>query len=142
MTERVRFARVSADSLSIEECAAAVAHETAGAIVTFAGIVRDHDGGRSVVSLEYEAHPSASDVLESVAAAIAEQFPQVTIAIEHRTGALAVGDLALAAAVSSAHRSDAFRACGLLIDAVKESVPIWKEQHFADGSSEWVGALG
>jgi molybdopterin synthase catalytic subunit len=111
-------------------------------VVTFAGVVRDHDGGRSVRSLDYEAHPSADDVIAAVASSVAAEFPHVRIAIAHRVGSLVVGDLALAAAVSSAHRSDAFAACSRLIDEVKQHVPIWKEQRFSDGTSEWVGSLG
>jgi molybdopterin synthase catalytic subunit len=142
MTERVAFARVTNGPVSLDECQAAVAADDAGAVVTFAGVVRDHDGGRSVRSLDYEAHPSAAEVITAVADTIAAEFPNVRIAIAHRVGSLVVGDLALAAAVSSAHRSDAFAACSKLIDEVKRQVPIWKEQRFADGSSEWVGSLG
>lgn len=139
---RVLFARVVAGPISLEDCTTAVSADDAGAVVTFAGVVRDHDGGRSVVSLDYEAHPSAEVVIASVAASVAGEFPRVRIAIAHRVGSLAVGDLALAAAVSCAHRADAFAACARLIDEVKLQVPIWKEQRFTDGSSEWVGSLG
>jgi molybdopterin synthase catalytic subunit len=142
MTEHVVFARVVAGPISLEDCATAVSADDAGAVVTFAGVVRDHDGGRSVVSLDYEAHPSAEVAIATVAASVAGEFPRVRIAIAHRVGSLAVGDLALAAAVSSAHRADAFAACARLIDEVKLQVPIWKEQRFTDGSSEWVGSLG
>jgi molybdopterin synthase catalytic subunit len=142
MSNHVAFARVSDQSLSLDECVAAVSADDAGAIVTFAGVVRDHDAGRSVSSLEYEAHPSADQALASVAAAISMEFPTVRIAIAHRVGSLMVGDLALAAAVASAHRSDAFAACSRLIDEVKLRVPIWKNQQFTDGTSEWVGSLG
>lgn len=139
---KVLFARVVAGPISLDDCATAVAADDAGAVVTFAGVVRDHDDGRFVVALDYEAHPSAEVVIASVAAAVASEFPRVRIAITHRVGSLVVGDLALAAAVSSAHRSDAFAACARLIDEVKLQVPIWKEQRFTDGSSEWVGSLG
>ncbi|HEY5230942.1 MAG TPA: molybdenum cofactor biosynthesis protein MoaE [Galbitalea sp.] len=137
----VEFARLSTQGITLEECRVAVASDDAGAVVTFAGIVRDHDAGRSVTSLEYEAHPSAEATLASVAGSVAADFPGVRIAVEHRTGALAVGDLALACAVSAAHRADAFAACARLVDEVKQRVPIWKQQHFADGTTEWVGSL-
>jgi molybdopterin synthase catalytic subunit len=137
----VEFALLSADPITLEQCSSAVASNDAGAVVTFAGIVRDHDAGRSVTSLGYEAHPSAEGILESVAESVATAFPGVRIAIEHRTGSLTVGDLALACAVSSAHRAEAFAACARLVDEVKQQVPIWKEQHFADGTTEWVGSL-
>ena len=139
---RVVFARVDATPITVEECADAVASTTAGAVVTFAGVVRDHDDGRGVLTLDYTGHPSAGDVMASVADAVAAEYPGVVIAVAHRVGSLTVGDIALACAVASAHRSEAFAACGRLVDAVKESVPIWKEQGFTDGSSEWVASLG
>lgn len=138
---RIAFARISEHEITLERCSAAVGAEDAGAIVTFAGIVRDHDGGRSVLSLDYEAHPSAGEVIASVAEAVAVDFPGVRVAIEHRVGSLVVGDLALACAVSSAHRAEAFAACARLVDEVKRLVPIWKHQHFTDGTAEWVGSL-
>jgi molybdopterin synthase catalytic subunit len=142
MTRGVVFARVSTAPIAVADCVAAVSAAEHGAVVTFAGIVRDHDEGRSVTTLDYEAHPTAQQVIASVAAAVADSFPGVAIAVEHRVGSLVVGELALAAAVGAAHRADAFAACARLIDEVKASVPIWKEQRFGDGSSEWVGSLG
>ncbi|HEY4267942.1 MAG TPA: molybdenum cofactor biosynthesis protein MoaE [Galbitalea sp.] len=142
MSDGVVLAAVRADALSLDECSDVVAGPTAGAVVTFAGVVRDHDGGRQVVALEYEAHPSAEETLRAVADEIGQSHPGTRIAIVHRTGALVVGDLALACAVSSAHRAEAFAACSALIDEVKARVPIWKEQRFDDGTSEWVGSLG
>jgi molybdopterin synthase catalytic subunit len=142
MSDAVALAAVRATPLSLDECSAAVSDPTAGAVVTFAGIVRDHDGGRSVLSLGYEAHPTAEAMLRTVAEEVAASHPAVRIAIAHRTGALVVGDLALACAVSAAHRAEAFAACSALIDEVKQRVPIWKEQRFGDGTSEWVGSLG
>ncbi|MCU1637872.1 MAG: moaE [Microbacteriaceae bacterium] len=138
----VAFARISDTAITIEECAEAVACDTAGAVVTFAGVVRNHDEGRGVLALDYSAHPSAAEAIESVAAAVAAEFPAVTIAVAHRIGSLTVGDVALACAAASAHRADAFAACARLVDTVKESVPIWKEQRFVDGSTEWVASLG
>jgi molybdopterin synthase catalytic subunit len=137
----VEFARLSTTPINLDECRSAVASDDSGAVVTFAGVVRDHDGGRSVAALDYEAHPSAEGVLAGVAESVASEFPGVRIAIEHRTGSLTVGDLALACAVSSAHRAEAFAACSRLVDEVKRQVPIWKEQHFTDGTTEWVGSL-
>lgn len=145
MTEpesRVLLARVTLDELSISHCSALVHQASAGAVVTFEGVVRDHDDGRGVTGLEYEAHPSATDVLRDVALDLATRHPAVVIAVEHRTGSLGIGDVALAAAVSSAHRAEAFAACAELIDEVKARVPIWKKQDFIDGSTEWVASLG
>ena len=116
----------------------AVDDPAAGAVVSFAGVVRDHDGGRTVTLLEYESHPSAEAVLKEVAAEIAAE-PQVrAVAVSHRVGVLRIGDVALAAAVSTAHRAQAFDACARLVDEVKARLPVWKRQAFADGTEEWV----
>jgi molybdopterin synthase catalytic subunit len=117
---------------------AAVAHPAAGAVVSFAGVVRDHDGGREVERLEYEAHPTAADVLAEVAAEIAKLPEVYAVAVSHRVGGLEIGDVALAAAVSTAHRADAFAACARLVDEVKARLPVWKHQLFRDGTEEWV----
>ncbi|MCT1866823.1 molybdenum cofactor biosynthesis protein MoaE [Dermabacter sp. p3-SID358] len=122
-----------------------VAHVTdrrCGALVTFDGLVRDHDEGRGVERLSYTAHPSAGDVMADVVRTIAERYPDVFVAASHRYGDLAVGDSALVAAVAAPHRKRAFEACGDLVDEVKARVPIWKDQYFSDGSHEWVGAIG
>jgi molybdopterin synthase catalytic subunit len=124
--------------LLVAEHEAAVADPRAGAVVSFAGIVRDHDHGRGVVRLEYEGHPSALDVLRAVAEEIAADPDVIAIAVSHRVGPLEVGDVALAAAVATAHRAAAFAACARLVDRVKEKLPIWKHQIFADGTDEWV----
>lgn len=142
MSDTVVFARISETPITVEECADAVAAASAGAVVTFAGVVRDHDEGRGVLTLDYTGHPTAGAVIESVAASVTAEYPGVTIAVAHRIGSLVVGDIALACAVASAHRADAFAACARLVDAVKEAVPIWKEQGFTDGSTEWVASLG
>ena len=88
--------------------------------------------------LEYEAHPSAAAVLREVAMEIASDPAVYAVAVSHRVGVLAIGDVALAAAVSSAHRAEAFAACAHLVDAVKARLPVWKRQIFADGTEEWV----
>ncbi len=129
---------VGEQPLVVAEHEAAVADPRAGAVVSFAGVVRDHDHGRGVVRLEYEGHPSASDVLRAVAEEIAADPDVIAIAVSHRVGPLEVGDIALAAAVSTAHRAAAFAACARLVDRVKEKLPMWKHQIFADGTDEWV----
>ncbi|MET3451561.1 molybdopterin synthase catalytic subunit [Curtobacterium sp. 1544] len=139
--DRVVVADVVDRSISADEVSAVVATDQDGAVVTFAGVVRDHDGGKGVTALQYERHPSAGAVIAEVARTIADAHPEVRIAVLHRVGALVVGDVALAAAVSSPHRAEAFAACGALVDLVKERVPIWKRQQFTDGSDEWVAAL-
>jgi molybdopterin synthase catalytic subunit len=118
----------------------AVADPTAGAVVVFHGVVRDHDHGRGVTRLEYEAHPSAARVLAEVAAEIAADPDVHAVAVSHRVGVLEVGDVALVAAVSSAHRAAAFAACARLVEEVKERLPVWKHQVFLDGTDEWVNS--
>jgi molybdopterin synthase catalytic subunit len=120
---------------------ALVAHEAAGAVVAFAGVVRDHDGGRGVTRLEYSAHPTAQQTLADVAAEIAADSQGVrAIAVSHRIGALDIGDVALVAAVAADHRGAAFDTCQRLVDTVKARLPVWKHQFFSDGSEEWVGS--
>ena len=138
----VRFARISDAPITVEECVVAVEERQAGAVVTFAGIVRDHDEGRGVQGLSYSAHPAAGDAITASAERVAAAHPEVAIAVAHRIGDLTVGDVALACAVASAHRAAAFAACAELVDDIKASVPIWKEQAFDDGSTEWVASLG
>jgi molybdopterin synthase catalytic subunit len=130
---------VTEDPLDVEEHARLVARPNAGAVVSFSGAVRDHDGGRAVHALEYSGHPGAGDVITRVAAQVLAAHPKVlALAVSHRIGPLAIGDSALACAVSAAHRGEAFAACAALVDEVKRQLPIWKRQEFADGSEEWV----
>jgi molybdopterin synthase catalytic subunit len=135
----VRLIDVRAGELSVDEVRAAVADPAAGGIALFAGAVRDSDHDRQVTGLSYSAHPSAAGELRRVAEVVAEKFRVTAIAAVHRVGDLAVGDLAVVVAVSCPHRADALDACRALIDELKETVPIWKHQRFADGASEWVG---
>jgi molybdopterin synthase catalytic subunit len=135
----VRLIGVRESALSLDEVRAAVADPAAGGIALFAGAVRDNDHDQSVTGLSYSAHPSAEAELRRVATKIAEKYGVTAVAVVHRTGDLDIGDLAVVAAVSCPHRAEAFDACHALIDELKASVPIWKHQRFADGSTEWVG---
>ena len=117
---------------------AAVADPRAGAVVSFQGVVRDHDDGRGVTLLEYEGHPTAAKILREVAEEIAADPDVYAVAVSHRVGPLAIGDIALVAAVSTAHRAAAFAACARLVDEAKARLPIWKRQVFTDGTDEWV----
>ncbi len=118
-----------------------VASEATGAVVGFAGIVRNHDGGRQVLRLEYSAHPTAAQTMAEVLADVAAEVGDVrAIAASHRIGVLQLGDAALVAAVAAVHRKAAFAACALLVDAVKARLPVWKHQFFADGTQEWVNS--
>ena len=136
----ITICAVTTAPLDVAAHEAAVAHPAAGAVVSFAGVVRDHDGGRSVQRLLYEAHPTAAAVLEEVAAEIATDPAVHAIAVSHRVGELAIGDVALAAAVATSHRAEAFAICARLVDTVKERIPVWKHQHFSDGTTEWVNS--
>ena len=132
------IARVVDEPLSIAAHEDAVADKRAGAVVSFAGVVRDHDGGRSVTELEYVGHPSAEQVIVELAQEFAARPGLTAVAVSHRTGLLGIGDVALACAVSAPHRGEAFTACAELVDEVKERLPIWKRQVFTDGEEEWV----
>ena len=134
----VRRADVVESPISVDDVARLVDDRSAGAVVTFSGDVRDHDHGRSVERLEYEGHPSATAVIAAVAAEVAARHDVIAIAVAHRIGPLQVGDAALVAAVSAAHRGEAFRACSDLVDEVKHRLPVWKHQVFSDGTDEWV----
>ncbi len=129
-----------AEPLSVDEVRAAVAEPEAGAVAIFIGTVRDHDHGREVTALSYSAHPSAAAELARVAEKVAASHPITGLAVVHRTGDLEVGDLAVVAAVSAAHRDAAFAACRELIEELKATVPIWKHQSFIAGDSEWVNS--
>jgi molybdopterin synthase catalytic subunit len=136
--DSVRIAEVGDVALDLAAHEKAVADPRAGAVVSFQGVVRDHDGGRGVTLLEYEGHPTAAAVLREVAAEIAADPAVYAVAVSHRIGTLQIGDVALAAAVSTAHRAAAFAACARLVDEVKARLPIWKRQVFSDGAEEWV----
>ena len=136
----IRLAELRASPLSVDEVRAAVADPAAGGVAIFLGVVRDHDHGRAVTQLGYTAHPSAQDELRRAAEKVAVSFGVRALAVVHRVGDLAVGDLAVVAAAAGEHRGDAFEACRSLIDELKATVPIWKHQHFADGDSEWVNS--
>lgn len=132
-------AEITESALSVEEHAALVANRAAGAVVTFSGVVRDHDSGKGVTALEYEGHPSAKSIIEEVAADVASRYQGVrALAVSHRIGPLEIGDVALACAVAAEHRREAFAACSDLVDDVKARLPIWKHQQFTDGTDEWV----
>jgi molybdopterin synthase catalytic subunit len=129
-----RFATISSQPLDAAAIEALVLTPADGALVTFRGVVRNHDHDAAVTRLDYQAHPDA----ESFLAACVERVG-LPAAAAHRVGSLEVGDVALVAVVAAAHRAEAFEACARLVDAIKAEVPIWKRQHLADGVTEWVG---
>jgi molybdopterin synthase catalytic subunit len=135
---KVRIAAISDQPLDVEAHAAAVRDLGAGADVTFCGVVRDHDHGRTVLELEYTSYPSAAAVVAEVAEQIAADPGVIAVAVSHRVGKLTIGDVALVASVTAAHRKQAFDNCARLVDEVKARLPIWKRQVFDDGTDEWV----
>lgn len=138
-TESVGVVDLRAETLSVDEVFQSVARPGAGGTAVFLGTVRDEADGRIVTLLEYEAYPAmARSELRRIAEAIADEIPGVRLAVTHRVGALGVGDLAIVCAASAPHRGEAFRACRMLIDRIKETVPIWKREHGPDGPY-WVG---
>ena len=119
--------------------AAKVGRDTNGAVVTFMGVTRNFTGDRQVLHLAYEAYrPMADAKLAEVADEMRSRWP-VEVAISHRLGMLEIGEISLVVAVGSPHRKDAFEACHFSIDRIKQIVPIWKKEFFADGEV-WVGS--
>jgi len=139
----VRLARVTDQPLSLDEHIAAVDSTTAGAVTTFVGRVRDHDPDASdtVIALEYTSHPEAEPTLHRIASAAAEGTEAV-VAVSHRIGRLGVGEAAVAIAVASSHRGEAFAVCREVIEAIKRDLPVWKRQVEADGTTAWKGIGG
>lgn len=136
--EGSRFALCN-EPLDVQRALAAVARPDAGASVLFAGVVRDHNAGRAVTELEYEAYASmALKELTRIGEELEREMPSVRVCALHRTGALRVGDTAVLCVASAPHRDEAFRAARLLIDRVKARVPIWKREHGNEGPY-WVG---
>jgi molybdopterin synthase catalytic subunit len=138
--DEIKLLGVRQEPLSTDEVLAAVADPGAGGTCVFIGTVRDVDDARHVQRLEYEAHPLVEKELRWVAEGVAAAIPVRALAAVHRVGELDIGDAAVIVAAAAAHRDEAFSACRKLIDDLKSSVPIWKRQAFADGSSEWVGS--
>ncbi len=131
--------RIVAEPIDPARVLAAVAAARYGGVASFLGVVRERaDDGRPVTGLSYEAfEPMAVAEFEAIAGEARERFGDVTIAIEHRVGALAVGDVAVAVAAGAVHRDAAFQACRYAIDELKRRAPIWKKEAYAGGASEW-----
>ncbi len=125
--------------LSLDRVVSAVAGPGMGGIVTFTGMVRDHARGKTVVRLDYSAYAGmAVKEMTRIIETIETALPSARLAVEHRVGSLAVGDLAVVIAAAAPHRAEAFDACRQMIERLKESVPIWKKE-FGDDGSTWVG---
>ncbi len=129
---------VQPEPLDADALVRAVSRPDAGAVVLFYGVVRDHNLGRRVERLEYEAYPElARTVMREAADEAKRRFPVLEVAAAHRTGALAVGEASLLVAVSSGHRAEAFAAGHWLVDRLKERLPVWKREVF-EGGAEWL----
>jgi molybdopterin synthase catalytic subunit len=132
----IRLTREPIDHANLTE---QVRRDHCGAVVTFLGTVRDLTGDRVTVALDYEGYPGmAEKKLAEIEAETRQRWPVGEIILEHRLGRLEVGDISVAVAVSCPHRAQAFEACRHAIDRLKELVPIWKKENWADGSTEWV----
>jgi molybdopterin synthase catalytic subunit len=131
--------RITDSPIDLETCRALVDDPAAGAAVIFEGRVRDHNDGRAVRSLEYEAYAVLAEkegcrIVEE----IRQRFGVRHVVAVHRVGHLQIGDVAVWVGVSSAHRGEAFDACRHAIDEIKHRVAIWKREHYVDGTAEWV----
>ena len=136
----IHKAEVTKEDISVSFLELLVRDRRAGAVVTFSGVVRDHDHGRQVTRLNYMAHPSADEVIANVTAEVAAISGVRAVAVQHRIGELGIGDIALGCAVAADHRQEAFETCSLIVERVKAELPVWKHQIFDDGTDEWVNA--
>ena len=135
-----RLFRIVDEPLAIDPVAALVADPGAGAVITFAGVVRDNSRGRGVEALEYEAYaPVAERMLAQIADEMRVRWPVRAVAIWHRTGRLGIGETSVVIALSVPHRQEGFAACAYAIERLKEIVPIWKKEIYADGEV-WIGS--
>lgn len=132
---RVAISRSAIGYSDVEDIAAT----SDGAVVTFAGIVRDASGGRRVTRLDYEVYSEMAEIqMRRIAEEALGRWDLGSVVILHRVGELAVGEISVIIAVAAPHRSEAFDACEFLIDTLKQTVPIWKKEYFEDGTSAWV----
>ena len=131
--------RLSEEPLSLERVVGEVARDEAGAIATFVGTTRLHSRGRTVLHLEYEAYPGMAErVMVELADELARRYDLSSVAIHHRVGRVAVGEVSVVIAVSAPHRHDALAACSDAIETLKETVPLWKKEVY-EGGHEWIG---
>ena len=132
--------RLVEEPLALDDAVREVSSAAAGAIATFVGTTRSHSRGREVVQLEYEAYEGMAEAeMERIASELRERYDLLDVAIHHRIGVVAVGEMSVVIAVSSAHRTDALAACRDAIDTLKVSVPLWKKEVYM-GGEEWVGS--
>ncbi len=136
-TDGLRF-RVTAEPLDVASTTALVASSECGAITCFIGVVRDHNAGRRVLWLDYEAYaPLAVKAFETIEGESADRWPSIRLAIHHRTGRVEIGEASVVIAAASPHRADAFAAARYAIERIKQIAPIWKREHF-EGGETWI----
>ncbi|MGE0815123.1 MAG: molybdenum cofactor biosynthesis protein MoaE [Vicinamibacterales bacterium] len=129
---------ITSTPLAVERVLREVDGPGAGAVTTFVGLVRDHNQGRRVLWLDYEAYaPLAEKALDLIVQEAVARWPGVRVAIHHRTGRLEIGEASVVIAVATPHRADAFAACRYAIERIKQVVPIWKHEHF-EGGEVWI----
>ncbi len=132
----IRLTHEAIDSCALVE---SVRSTASGAVVLFLGTVREFTDGRRTVALDYDAYvPMAQSKIAELEAAARKRWPLDNVAIVHRIGRLALGDVSVAVAVGAPHRNEAFEAARFLIDEIKATVPIWKKENWSDGSAAWV----
>ncbi len=125
--------------IDIEALKAAIRDDRAGAVITFEGVVRNHNEGKSVKALSYEAYePLARAEAERIFAEVRQRFNVIKFVLVHRAGHLQITDVAVFVGVSAAHRDQAYLASRYIIDEAKKRLPIWKKEHYTDASSAWV----
>lgn len=133
------FIKITTEPLSVQALNDLVKRASDGAVVTFDGIVRDNFDGRPVRALEYEAYAEmAEKKMAEIGAEVQHKFDVGEIAMVHRLGHLEIGESSIVIAVAAPHRHAAFEACAYAMDRVKEDVPVWKKEFFADGDAHWV----
>ena len=131
--------KITTEVITSEEVRGAVEGPDAGAVVLFFGTVRNNTEGRPVKCLEYEAYPPmAEKKMAEIAQEVSEKWGPNRVAMIHRVGKLEIGEVSVAVAVASPHRRDGFAACQYAMDRLKQIVPIWKREVWADGEAEWV----
>ncbi|MGD7044989.1 molybdenum cofactor biosynthesis protein MoaE [Jeotgalibacillus proteolyticus] len=131
--------RITSQPIEVEEVTKKVIRPEAGAVVNFIGTAREFTKGKRTLSLQYEAYPEmAEKQLEKIGDEIKEKWPDAVTAITHRTGKLAISDIAVVIAVSTPHRKDAYLANEYAIERIKQIVPIWKKEYWEDGEA-WIG---
>ncbi len=136
---RLPYSAVGEDPIDPAAVLARVGHDADGAAILFLGVVRDHADGRPVDGMRYDAYREmAEGVLGEIAREAAARLGTDRVAVVHRTGELAVGEVSVAIAVSSPHRAEAFDASRYVIEEIKKRLPVWKKEHYADGQAAWV----